>query len=189
MLPRYHSLIVFLCLFSFSLAANTPRFSRQPAPGKSFYTVFPQSDGETSRTAESIKHILGTDILLPETDVQAEPISWTVEASLEEAAKLRNTTGVGSVVELQPSVVQNIERAAPFSNHTVNINNLPHVVAPLDPNNKDATNKTEQFLHQLGGATFVAPPLILDNVLQYWAVSNSKLYSRLSKPEQASNSF
>lgn len=177
MLPRYQSLIVSLCLFSISLAANLPLFSREAASSKSFYTVFPKSDGETSKIAESIKRTLGTNILLPRTDDQAVSISWTVEASLEEASELRSTAGVASVAELQPSTVKNIERAVAISNSTVNTIKLPHVVVPLDPNNQDTTNETEQFLRQLGGTTFVAPPLILDDVLQYWAVSNSKLES------------
>lgn len=91
-----------LCLISCALASNLPRLDRQPTPGNTFYTIFPKNGTETSKTSDFVKDIVGTDDLLPWTNLKDQLISWTVEASPDEASKLRAYPDVESVVEFHP---------------------------------------------------------------------------------------
>jgi hypothetical protein len=98
-------LFSFLCIFSCVLAANVPPVSHsvpQPASGKAFYKVFPKNEIETSQTSEFIKKIVGTEDLLPWTDVMNKLMHWTVEASLEEVNQLKANPGVDRVEEFHP---------------------------------------------------------------------------------------
>jgi hypothetical protein len=52
-------------------------------------------------------------------------------------------------------------------------NGLGYFVSPIETNNKDENDKTEQFLKSLVGAT-VLGPTIFQGVLQHWMVYNSK---------------
>ena len=95
-------LISIVCLVSCALAANLPRLDRQPSPGNEFYTVFPKDGTDTSKTSEFVKSIVGAEDLLPWTNLQEQLVSWTVEASPNEATRIREYADVERVVVFQP---------------------------------------------------------------------------------------
>lgn len=101
-----HLVLYILFLASRILAANLPRLDSQsipqPAPGKLYYMVFPKNDTDTSKTSDFIKQIIGTEDLLPWTDVEDHIMHWTVEASPEEISQLQSNTGVDHVDEFHP---------------------------------------------------------------------------------------
>lgn len=108
-----------LCLVSYTLAANLPRIDRQPAPGKAFYTVFPKDSADTSKTTDFVKNIVGAEDLLPWTDLDEKLISWTVEASTDEAAQLRSYADVDSVAEFHPPKAPTENSTPPVATPTV----------------------------------------------------------------------
>lgn len=95
-----------LCLVSCSLAANLPRLDSQsapqPAPGKSYYTVFPKDDANIADTADFIKQTVSAEDLLPWSDVKDQLMHWTVEASPVEVSKLKSHTGIDHLDEFHP---------------------------------------------------------------------------------------
>lgn len=92
-----------LCVISCTLAANLPRLNRQPAPGKAFYTIFPKGGTDSTKTSEFVRNVVGAKDLLPWTNLQEQLVSWTVEASPEEASKLRGYADVDNVIEFHPA--------------------------------------------------------------------------------------
>jgi hypothetical protein len=103
MQSRLQFFIFVFCLASCILSANLPRLESQPSPGKSFYTIFPKNNTDTSKTGDFVKQIVGTEDLLPWTSVSEQLISWTVEASPEEVSKLQENTDIDRVTEFHPS--------------------------------------------------------------------------------------
>ncbi|KAG9228524.1 hypothetical protein BJ875DRAFT_477246 [Amylocarpus encephaloides] len=95
-----------VCFASCILAANLPRFDSQsvtqPPAGKSYYTVFPKNDAETSKTSDFVKQIVGAEDLLPWTDVKEQLMHCTVEATPEEVSQLKGNAGIDHVDEFHP---------------------------------------------------------------------------------------
>lgn len=102
MQSRLQLFLFIFCLASSVLTANLPRLDSQPSPGKSFYTIFPKNNADTSKTGDFVKQLVGTEDLLPWTSVNETLISWTVEASPEEVSKLQENTDIDRVTEFNP---------------------------------------------------------------------------------------
>lgn len=182
LLPLFISI---LCLVSRTLAANLPRLNRQPSPSKAFYTIFPKIGTDTSKTREFVKDIVGTEDLLPWTDLQEQLVLWTIEASPDEVAQLRGYADVDKVVEFCPAEAP-ADSGTSFT-ITRSIRDMPaverlaerqepvaeYLVFAKDGKNQAETNQTEQMLQNLVGKDNVDPPFTHKNQLRYW-LCNSK---------------
>ncbi|CAG8958713.1 hypothetical protein HYFRA_00011555 [Hymenoscyphus fraxineus] len=174
-----------LCLVSCTIAANIPRLNREPTSGKLFYTIFPKNGTDTSKTREFVQNIVGTEDLLPWTDLEEHLVSWTVEASPDEVGKLREYADVDNVVDFHPLQVtteqgtsENItlpvrimeiigslikredSMEVPAQKGSIEAEDLGYLVIPRDGRNKDEYDKTEQYLIELLGKKNVQQPLI-----------------------------
>lgn len=180
LLPFFISII---CLVSYTIATNLPRLDRQPSPGKAFYTIFPKNGTDTSKSREFIKSIVGTEDLLPWTNLREQLLSWTVEASPDEVTLMRNYADIEKVVSypMEPPAESSISRHSPrtsrrnAANTPVQING--YGVFPKNGENKDETDALELLLKQLLGADNVEPPFKFDDEVDdvtYWLIQNSK---------------
>ena len=95
-----------LCLASCILATNLSRHDSQPvpqpAPVKTYYTVFPKNDTDISKTGDFIKELVGAEDLLPWLDVNDQLMHWTVEASPDQVSQMRGNTGIDHITEFNP---------------------------------------------------------------------------------------
>jgi hypothetical protein len=95
-----------LCLVGGVLATDLPQDGGlsppQPAPGKAYYTVFPKSGTDVSTTGDFIKEVVGTQDLLPWSDVSDQLMHWTVEATLDQVSQLQDNSGIDHVTEFDP---------------------------------------------------------------------------------------
>lgn len=162
---------------------------RQPAPGRSFYTISPKSDIDTSQTADFIKQIIGAsaDDLLPWTNPQEQLISWTVEASPDEVAQLKGYADIDRVIEFSPEeqptqssipavvprAVRDIAEPAAERLSERDVTGS-YAIFPRDGKDKTATDKTQQNLQQFLGADNLDPPVMCKNEVLFWAADNSK---------------
>lgn len=179
------------CLVSYTLAANIPRLDREPALGKVFYTIFPKNGTDTSKTRDFIRGIFGTEDLLAWSDLEENLVSWTVEASPEEVAQLRDLDSVENVVEFNLTSLtadRSVSGSNTLPSHSAELTGglsereEPKVpdhgwfVFPRDGSNKDETSKTENFLKQLITSSNVERPFIYHDKLEFWVVVNSKSF-------------
>lgn len=176
--------VYIICLFSYTLATNLPRIDRQPSPGKALYTIFPKNGTDISKTSEFVKNIVGTEDLLPWTNLQEQLVSWTVEASPDEVTQLRGYADVDTVVEFHPlevSIESGTTRAdrravvvTGLSERDNPPRDLGYLIFPRDGKNNDETSKTERFLLDVVGKDNVRPPLSSRGRLVFWVAMNSK---------------
>ncbi|CZR66019.1 uncharacterized protein PAC_15919 [Phialocephala subalpina] len=186
-MPSLQLVLSILCLVSRILAANLPRLDSQsvpqPAPGKSYYTIFPKNNTDTSKTGDFIKQIVGTEDLLPWTDVEDQLMHWTVEASPEQVSQLQGNTGIDHVDEFHP---QNPPAT------TLSIRDTPaetpaekYMVFAKDGKNEVKTNQTEQFLQNLVGKQNVRPPFIFKVRFVYWLCIMTTVTVTTSQSDEA----
>lgn len=76
-----------------------------PDAGKAFYTVYPQQNADHDTTANYIKSVVGEQDLLPWTNTKDQLLSWTIEATSDEAAKVKTSSGVDRVETFVPPAV------------------------------------------------------------------------------------
>lgn len=145
-----------------------------PSPGKLYYTVFPKSDTDISKTGDFIKQLVGVEDLLPWSDVNDNLMHWTVEASLDQVSQLQGNTGIDHVDEFNPPApptTTQITRDIPAVDWLAERQNEPtekYMVWATDGKNQDQTNQTEQYLQNLVGKENVRPPFIFDDEIRYW---------------------
>jgi hypothetical protein len=105
-----------LCLVSCILAAELLRYDSQsapqPTPGRTYYTVFPKSSTDISKTGDFIKELVSAEDLLPWSDVNDQLMHWTVEASPDQVSQLQGNTGIDHVTEFHPP-------APPAATHSI----------------------------------------------------------------------
>jgi hypothetical protein len=134
-------------------------------------------------TAAFVKTTVGTEDLLPWTDVSNNLISWTVEASDDELAQLQGYVGIDQITKLdlpaQPtqgshaSVVTTrtlIDTAADDGLSKRQDAAQERLVWPKDGKNKSQCAETEKFLKDLTKADIV-PPCVFRDVVQFWTVN------------------
>jgi len=95
-------LLLVSCITAANLPQRDSQSTQQPSPGKAYFTVFPKNGTDISETADFIKELLGTEDLLPWSDVQDQLMHWTVEASPDQVSQLQGNTGVDHVTEFNP---------------------------------------------------------------------------------------
>ncbi|KAK9420104.1 putative Peptidase S8/S53 domain-containing protein [Seiridium unicorne] len=151
-----------LGLNTWTIAADVPRASRQPALGKAFYTLFPKQGIDLSATEKFVKSITDADDLLPWADISDTLVSWTVEASPDEIETLKSNDGIGRVVYTNsPTKREDVKN---------------YIVHPVDGYNKVQCNATQLFLENLIKPHQLTPPLVhfRSGELHIWAVKLTK---------------
>lgn len=136
---------LFLILVPLSTTANVSLASkRTPEPGKDFYTVFPKESTDVSATVDFIKSTIQNHDLHPCTDVSEKLISWTVEASPSEVAKLDVYDGIVRVVKFEIPAHQGKRRRR--DNTAIEGR---FTIYPMDFNNQDQCKTTSASLEAL----------------------------------------
>ncbi|KAK9774038.1 putative Peptidase S8/S53 domain-containing protein [Seiridium cardinale] len=154
-------LTAFVGLNIWTTATDVPRTSRQPAPGKAFYTLFPKQGMDVLAIEKFMKSTLGIDDLLPWTDISDTLVSWTVEASPDELETLKSEDG--------------IERVVQANSPTRREDAKDYIIFPVDGYNQAQRNATQLFLEDLIKPNALTPPLIHRNgELHFWAVKLTK---------------
>lgn len=148
-------LVCFVFFVTFVLAATMPCTpQRQPAPGKESYIIFPRAGSDASDAANFIKATVSAGDLLPWTDVQENLISWTVEASGGEVARLQAHAGIDQVtkLELPPQPAKDARATMDTTAQDVDTELLGrrpdaghYHVFPRDGTDRKQCNETEAF--------------------------------------------
>ena len=186
MLRSISFLNIFLVLASSVQGSNVASDAkRQIAPETSLFTILPKPGADQSATADFIKSVVGVDDLMPWTDVSGSLMSWTVQASEDEVAKLQVYTGVGEVKKLDlptplsAAEATNIAARGPAP-EAITRDSVPatsqqeidvqqSLVFPKDGNNKDLCDATEIFLKNLVQGPIT--PKVWKGELQYWVLN------------------
>lgn len=162
-----------------------------PAPNKDFYTIYPKNGTDTSKTGDYITGIVGNDDLQPWTNLQQQLISWTVEASPNEAEQLRGYGDIESVgLFIPPKPPGNSSTSANLTMVTRAMNldsdaqlskgdqppneGVGYVVHPHDGSDKAATDQTDKNLKQLLGGDYQGPGIIINDQVAFWQIKNGE---------------
>lgn len=134
-----------LVLVPLSTTANVSLASeRTPEPGKDLYTVFPKEGTAVSATVDFIKSTVQNHDLHPWADVSEQLISWTVEASPSEVAKLEGYDGIVRIVKFEIPAHQGKQRRR--KNTAIEGR---FTIYPMDRDNQDQCKATSASLEVL----------------------------------------
>lgn len=140
---------------------------RQPSEGKDFYSVFPIVNSDISETADFVKAFVGTDDLLPWTDLQGHLISWTVELSEDESYDLEEHPGILRAARLQlPSQAQKKARR----DDSTSDEDKSYLIIPVDGTDTQQCANTEHALRDLLKDQ-IREPYFDDGSLEWWVAT------------------